>query len=359
MFYLYLPKILAIIFIPIIKYKTEGESHEENRMSKRYHYIAVQESKKKMIFLISIISLLEVIQENGDLLLYHYQKTGTLQWLIEKKTGLIIFVPILCFLLLKLDLFNHHLLALFLGLIGAFIINYCRFPLGFSRRKDFPFDLLNIFFSFVLSLAFVLIKYVMTKFVNILPYLFLFYNGIFNIINSFLYILLEYFIVESLPRDRDNNEGNYFAENYLGIFTLLRGQESKFYIYLCLIFIFLFFYYIINALTIYNFNPYLIIIVETCLPIDNDMIEILYKDNVFNEDKILKRVLFQFIGYIIIIFSALILNEIIILNFFGLNKNIRENISSRSRLDVEGVFGHEEEAILEENNINEIDSERS
>ena len=359
MFYLYLPKILAIIFIPIIKYKTEGESHEENRMTKRYHYIAVQESKKKMIFLISLISLLEVIQENGDLLLYYYERVGPIKWLVEKKTGLIIFVPILCYFLLKIDLFNHHLLALFLGLIGAFIINFCRFPLGFSYIGDYPFHLLNIFFSFILSLAFVLIRYVMIKFVNISPYLFLFYNGIFNIINSFLYILLEYFIVESLPRDRDNNEGNYFAENYLGIFTLLRGQESKFYIYLCLIFIFLFFYYIINALTIYNFNPYLIIIVETCLPIDNDMIEILYKDNVFNEDKILKRVLFQFIGYIIIIFSALILNEIIILNFFGLNKNIRENISSRSRLDVEGVFGHEEEAILEENNINEIDSERS
>ena len=213
LFYLYLPKILAILFIPIIKYKTEGDSHEANKISKKY--------RKKMLLLIWIISLLEVIQENGDLLLYYYERIGPIKWLVEKKTGLIIFVPFLCYFILKVDLFNHHILALILGFIGAFIINFCRFPLGFSRLEDFPFHLLNIFFSFVLSLAFVLIKYVMINFVIISPYLFLFYNGIFNIINSFIYILLEYVIVVNLPdhfEEEKNYHANYFANNYLGIF---------------------------------------------------------------------------------------------------------------------------------------------
>ena len=362
MFYLYLPKILAIIFIPIIKHKNKGESNEENRMSKLYHFVEVQKSKKKMLLLIWIISLLEVIQENGDLLLYYYERMDKIKWLVEKKTGLIIFVPFLCYLLLRLDLYNHHILAIILGFIGAFIANFVRFPLEYSRLEDYPYHLLNIFFSYLLSLVFVLIKYIMMKFVIISPYLFLFYNGIFNILNSFLYILLEYFIVENLPYPikKIDYKGDYFAENYLGIFTLLNGQEIEFYIYFCLIFILLFAYYIISALTFYNFNPYLIIIVETCLPIDNDMIEIFYKpkEEVFNPDNILLRSLSQFIGYIIIIISALILNEILILNFLGFNKNIRSNISSRSRLDVDRLFEPQEETDCGEN-YTETNSEKS
>ena len=341
LFYLYLPKILAIILIPIIKYKTEGDSHEENRISKNYHIFSIQKNKRKMILLIFLISLLEVIQENGDLLLYYYQWLGSLKWLVEKKTGLILFVPFLCYFILKIDLFSHHILALVLGFIGAFIANFCRFPLGFSTLEDTPYHLLNIFFSFLLSLSFVLIKYVMINFVMMSPYLFLFYNGIFNIVNSFIYILLEYVIVVHLPYDpnKENDyKGNYFEENYLGIFKLLKGQKGEFYAYFAIIFILLFFYYIITALTIYNFNPYLIIIVETCLPIDNDMIDLLYKEKVNNKENIIPRALSQFAGYIIIIFSALILNEIIILNFLDFNKNIRENISSRSMNEVEGPF---------------------
>ena len=173
----------------------------------------------------------------------------------------------------------------------------------------------------------------------------------------------EYFIVENLPDDK--NYGNYFVNNFLGIYTLLKGQEYKFYIYLFLIIIIMFFYYIISALTIYNFNLYLIIIVETCIPIDNDMIEVFYKE-VLNDKKdlIKRRTISQCIGYIIIIISALILNEIIILNFLGLNKNIRSNISSRSNIDSESMIleleKNEEEFELEENNnnINDMDSKK-
>jgi len=174
---------------------------------------------------------------------------------------------------------------------------------------------------------------------------------------------LEYVIVINLPdhfEEEKNIHPDYFANNYLGIFTIFKGQEKNFYIYFCIIFILLFVYYIINALTIFNFNLYLIIIVETCLPIDTDMIEIFYKDDVFNAGNILTRVLFQCIGYIIIIISALILNEILILNFLGFNKNIRLNITSRSELDVEGSFTlrkDTKEIELEEGNFNETDNE--
>ena len=40
LFYLYLPKLLSIIFVLIIKYKTEGDSHENNKFSKQNHIIS-------------------------------------------------------------------------------------------------------------------------------------------------------------------------------------------------------------------------------------------------------------------------------------------------------------------------------
>ena len=51
LFYLYLPKILAIIFIPIIKHKTEGDSHESNRIAKNYHIVTIKKNKKKNVFI--------------------------------------------------------------------------------------------------------------------------------------------------------------------------------------------------------------------------------------------------------------------------------------------------------------------
>ena len=88
-------------------------------MIKQYHINAIQNSKKHMFSIILIISLLEVIQENGDLLLYFYERLGKIHWLVEKKSGLILFVPLFAFYLLKAEIFRHHVLALILGFIGS------------------------------------------------------------------------------------------------------------------------------------------------------------------------------------------------------------------------------------------------
>jgi hypothetical protein len=182
-----------------------------------------------------------------------------------------------------------------------------------------------------------------------------------------VYVLFEYILVANLPysEEFEKDNDNFFINNYVRIFTLLIGQDTEFYIYFSLMFIVMFVYYIITALTIYNFNLYLIIVVETCLPIDNDMIEIFYKSQVYvNKEKVIKRVICQCFGYIIIIFSSLILNEIIVLNIFGFNNNIRANIASRGKIEIDVAFELEkceEESETDDkennNNINSIDSE--
>ena len=351
LFYLFLSKIFAIMLIHIIKFNTkrEGDPNQNNVIIRNYHKNVINVKKKKFLFFIYIISFLEVICEHGDSLLYYYQKIGlpkgkedyNLGWLIEKKSIYIIFVPLFCYIILDKKLYSHHILSLILGFIGACIINICRFPLGFSKIDKYPYHLINLFLSSLLSFALVLTKYVMNSFLFLSPYIFLFYDGIFCIINSIIYTLLSYFFVINLPNlntqlDEDKENQNYFKNNFLGILTFFNGQDSKFYIYFFISLILSFIYNIINVLAIYNFSPFLFILIETLLPIDDDFIFLIFENrNDINEqkEKIIKRTIIQSIGYIILFFASLIINEFIILNFCDFNKNTYDKICQRGRID--------------------------
>ena len=367
LFYLFLPKIFSFILIPIIKFKIRGENTnpEQNILIKNYHIFAENQNRKKLFLLFYIISLLVVIQDSGDFLLYYFQKSDkNIGWFIEKKTGFIIFVPLFSYFLLDKVLYRHHILALILGSIGAFIVNYCRFPLNFSHIEDYPFHLLNILFSSMYSFALVLIKYIMAKYLILSPYVFLFYDGIFCIINSFIVILLEWPILVNIPDKNDKLKGendNYLKNNYLEIFTIFIEQSKNFYIYFFLSFILQYFYYIINVLTLYNFSPFFIVVLEACLPLDNDFISILFGKENNNKEFVFKRTYYQLIGYVIIFIAALILNEILLLNFCGFNKNTYKRISIRANKDVETelkIDENEKEEFNEDENEDEDEEER-
>ena len=337
LFYLYLPKVLSIFLIQIIKFNSGDH---------------INQNKKKFILLIYVTSLLEVVCDNGDCILYYYQRIqykekSNIGWLIEVKSLYIIFAPILCYFILDNKLFKHHILALILGFIGAFIINFCRFTLGYSYVEDYPYHLLNSLFSLLFSLSLVITKYIMIKYIVLTPYYFLFYDGIFCILNSFICTLVLYPLQLHLPNYNDfldEKEENklYFSNNYLQIITIFIGQSWKFYIYFLLMIILLFVYYIIKTYTLFNFSPYLFILVETFLPIDNDFIYlVILKGNANDKEKIIKRTIIQSIGYLILFFASLIMNEIIIFNFFDLNKNTFDRISLRGSFDSNNMKEYE------------------
>ena len=358
LFYLYLPKILSIILIPIIKWKLKSENNnpEQNLAFRNYHIFAKKENKKKLLLFFFIISLLTVIEDIGDFILSYFRMIEEIGWLIEKKTGFIIFVPIFSYYLLNKLIYRHHKFALILGLIGAFFVNLFRFILDFSYLNEFHFHLLNTLFSFMYSFALVLIKYVMSNFLILSPYNFLFYDGIFCIINSFICIFLEWPIIANIHDPNKLLEGendNYLKNNFVEIFTLFEGQNKKFFIYFFLSFILSFIYYIINILTIYNFSPSFMIVLEACLPLDNDIIPVFWGKRIDNEDKVIKRTFLQLIGYIIIFIAALILNEIIILNFWELNKNIYSEISKRGIIDTSIELNVHEDVDEDDKYINE------
>ena len=196
----------------------------------------------------------------------------------------------------------------------------------------------------------------MNKYIFLSPYLLLFYDGIFCIIISLLLTLLEYFIVPKLPKvdneDKNFGNNNFFYNNYVEIFTIFYGQEVKsFYALFFVSMALSFCYYISNIYIIYHYSPFVSILLEIILPIDSDILDYLLFNsaNYHIPDEILKRFLFQMIGYIIIFIASLILNEIIVLNFCGFSSNIYVNILARTK--------NESLILLNVNNENDSDNE--
>ena len=339
LFYLYIPKLLSIIlfFITKWKIKREGALVQTNILTKNYHIIKKNEYGKKIIIYLCIVSLLEVLYDNIDSLIYYYIMKGKIMWLIEKKTVNFFFVPLFSYFILDKILYRHHALALFLAIIGGVIINACRFILKFSIIGDYPFHISYIFLSSLYSLALVLTKYIMKKYIFLSPYLLLFYDGVFCIIISILLTLLEYFIVPKLPKVENEINFNFkfFEENFFEIITIFKGQKWQFYTLFFISFIFSICYYISNIYILYHYSPFLNILFEIILPIDSDILDylIFHDENGKSIKYIMVRFGCQMIGYVILFFGALILNELIVLNFLGFNTNTFLNIAKRSEND--------------------------
>ena len=338
LFYYFFPKLFSFFCILIMKYKTKGESNEntQNIMLRRYHLSVQAENSKKILLIIYLISLLEVIYKEDDSLLIYFQKIKKIKKLIEKRTGFIISVPIFSYFILHKVPYRHHYFAIFLSIIGCLFINISRFFWNeISSSKDGLYHFINILFSFAFALSLVLIKYLMVKFV-ISPYTFLFYDGLFCILNLVIGTLIEYFIIVNIDDDVNDEENDNFWSNNFGIFSFFFKETSgKFYVGFFLSFFASFGYFICNVLTLDNFTPYLNVLTDFITPFLLSIIGLFYSKeedsnkNPFNY--------YEFIGYIIVIFGASILNELIILNFFGLNVDTYSNISNRSDIEANHI----------------------
>ena len=76
------------------------------------------------------------------------------------------------------------------------------------------------------------------------------------------------------------------------------------------------------------------------------------KEKENDDNRVILKFIFENIGYFIIIFGALILNEIIIFNCFGLNENTYLKISDRGKIDSEYFEGLGPSSRNDEDDIN-------
>jgi len=315
-FNIFISKLLSIFLVLLSKYKSQRKSTNEIALSqtksmRRYHLVVNNKAQKiKALILMLFISILEIIFKIEGYLIIGEQNY------IELKLGFLLLVPLLSIFILKKRLYKHHIFA-FSTCIIAFIL-VCISSEFYDKKPTFKQQIRHLLFSIPLGLAFVLIKYLFEKtFVD--AFTFLFFDGIFCLIIPFVSIgFISIF-----------SGFDFFIENMKGIANLF---NEKVIIYFFLVVIFSFCYHLTNALTIYIFNPSLMVMTDILSPIFRWVIEVFYYEEYKDKENnnFICIAIFKGLGFLIIIFSSIVFNELLILHFYGLDTNIEANIIKRA-----------------------------
>ena len=225
----------------------------------------------------------------------------------------ILFIFIWSKLILKTKIFRHHFFSLFFCFLGFLI--YSKSIFREIEKEDILYNFYHIIYSIFYSLFLVLIKYT-TFYHYISPYLCLLYIGLFSFIISWIgfsiYSLIKY------------GDFSYISD----AFDLSKVEDKKQFYFFYFICLFLFsITQILFTFIIYFFSPNLYMVTEILRNLLITLIEHIQKET----DESISDKVFQYIGMIILIFATLIFNEIIILNFWGLNKNTTSSIDERQK----------------------------
>ena len=305
-------------FIPYFKAnfnkKTDSPSiNERNDSGAIYFNNKVKIDKYKfckIIMIIMLLSLINVIQHFLHNFIF-YKKV------FEERIYDLYFFPLFSRIILKENIYKHQKFALIISISG---IIFLVIPVCLKiRTVDIIPNILNFINGIIFSLFVVIIKYLIEKY-YIHPFKI---SLLLGIISSFLdciafisYSLIEY------------NDLNYFKD----CFEFL-PNKNKFIIIIYII-LFLLLYMIeelLNFLALFYFSPTLLVITNMLTPFIAWIIK-----SIKYGVKIPDDVLYP-IGYLIVIFFALIYNEIIIFNFCGLNKNTKKFVNQRLDKEVKEI----------------------
>ena len=237
-----------------------------------------------------------------------------------------LFIIIFSYLILKMKLYRHHLLSIIVIIISGIILNI------FKLIKDFKlFAFFNsVIVEIIYSLEIVLSKYVMSKYFCS-PFRIVYYQGLVIFFMNLLLLLIFSFI----PIESGNIK--YNNENYVEYFSHFKGIEILVFI---LSMIGRTGFMVFGLLTVQYFTPVHIILV-------------LIIGEIFHYFMYEKTDYTLYIKYpilILIIFFALILLEIIELNFCGFQINTVKNIIERAETD--GSLNNDDD---EESTKNELE----
>ena len=234
--------------------------------------------------------------------------------LFEVRFYFLFFIPIFSKIILKENIYKHQYFSLLIALSG---IIFLFIPVCFRLEKDdiVP-NILNFIQGILYPLLFVIIKYLTEKYF-ISPLKISLNFGIitifFNSVGAIIYSLIKY------------HDFTYFND----CFDF--SEENKIYISIYYILVFLFgtILQVLTLLALFYFSPTLIMVTDIISPL-----LFLVALNI-RSGEVTTEVYFYPIGYVIVLFSSFIYNEIIIFNFCDLNKNTKKFVNKRLYLEIE------------------------
>ena len=266
-----------------------------------------------MIFLLSIIIVIRALSFN-----FIYDKN-----VFEERLFYLFFIPLFSKIILKENIYKHQYFSLIIAFNGIiFLLIPVCLKLGLD---DIVPNILNFISGILYSLFLVIIKFMIEKYYLSplkVSLLFGILSLFINCIGYILYSLIVY------------NNFNYFKEcfDFSQVDNILEIN-----IYIIFISIFSIILQFLTLLALFYFSPTLIMVTDIISPILLWIAITIKKGELIMPDIVLYP-----IGYLIVLFSALIYNEIIILNFCGFNQNTKKFVNLRIDQEVEDIKNTQE-----------------
>ena len=238
----------------------------------------------------------------------------------------ILFISLFSYLILKKKIYKHHYISIIIIIITGVSLDII-----LGNYNDFYYNIgpniINFVCEILFSLGLVINRYTMEfKFCSV--YEICFYQGI---IGFFLYVLL--LILSKYIKFLNN-----FFDNF-------EGFKTKHIFIFIIIVIFQFIHNLCIFNTIINTSTCHILIIIVLGELSHYFINLFYgKDNS----------IIIIIALLFILFMILIFIEVIELNFFGLSKNTKKNITLRAKLDEKNCINNDNDIL---DNDEDLDTE--
>ena len=295
-------------FISKFNQKVEGGKEGiiyRERIPNNIKYIYNEGLKKNLIKEYALIIFLSLLILAFELLSSHSRGYK----LFQERLYFMFLIPIFSKFILKDDIFKHQYFSLLIAILGSIFLIV---PVGLKLAEEDIVPNIQKFFSAVAySLYLVLIKYVTHTF-YISPFKL---NFIFGLIS--LGCIVIGYIIFSLVKFHDFS---YFKDC-----LDFSEVDNKLVLSLYIIFGFIFaaILQFLTLLVIFYFSPILLMVTDIISPMLTWIV------STIEGERELPGVVLNPIGYLIVLFSSLIYNEIIIFNFCGLSENTKKFVEIR------------------------------
>ena len=331
-----------LYFISIIRRQTDNKANigtlSERSNSSDYSFMAKKKPNRLLEY--SIICFMSII-----ITLYNVLKGyGTGHKTLEKRLYFLFFFCLINIFLFKKPFYRHQKFALAIAFVGMVMIFALFFIYLNKSNYDYIYDVLLFFGSFLYSLYLVLVKY-MSENKGYSPFLLLFLIGIISTAAT----VIGFLILSHVRLGNINYVSNIFhcRQDIFVCFGNLYGYIIGYFLINAVLQILIF-------LVCYYFSPEVFAISDIISPFLSCITNIAK-----GKEKIVVKIVFDIIGYIIITIGSFIYNEIIVCNFWDLNKNTWKSIVKKANDDYLGRVTDVSDSIADDDCDIEMTSSKS
>ena len=331
-----------LYFISIIRRQTDNKANigtlSERSNSSDYSFMAKKKPNRLLEY--SIICFMSII-----ITLYNVLKGyGTGHKTLEKRLYFLFFFCLINIFLFKKPFYRHQKFALAIAFVGMVMIFALFFIYLNKSNYDYIYDVLLFFGSFLYSLYLVLVKY-MSENKGYSPFLLLFLIGIISTAAT----VVGFLILSHVRLGNINYVSNIFhcRPDIFVCFGNLYGYIIGYFLINAVLQILIF-------LVCYYFSPEVFAISDIISPFLSCITNIAK-----GKEKFVVKMVFDIIGYIIITIGSFIYNEIIVCNFWDLNKNTWKSIVKKANDDYLGRVTDVSDSIADDDCDIEMTSSKS